>query len=66
MHARNNTDWKKFETALASDKKNSREQMRLILPKSGGSVEVVDIELNKANLRVARESIEGVLEGFSK
>lgn len=66
VHARNNTDWKKFETALASDKKNSRERMRLILPKSGGSVEVVDIELNEANLRVARESIEGVLEGFSK
>jgi 3-dehydroquinate synthase len=65
-HARDNTDWKKFETALKSDKKNSRELIRLILPKSTGSVEVVDIELNEMNLRVARESIEAVLEGFGK
>ena len=66
IHARDNTDWNKFESALATDKKNSRELIRLILPASGGSVEVVDIELNEANLRVARDSMEEVLEGFSK
>jgi 3-dehydroquinate synthase len=66
VEARGNTDWEVFESALASDKKNSREKMRLILPIASESVSVVEFDLNETNLRIARDSIEHVLEGFVK
>ena len=65
VEAKENTDWEKFESALASDKKNSREKLRLILPSNSGTVEVKELDLNKNNLHIARQSIEAVLEGFT-
>ena len=66
VEARENTNWEVFESALASDKKNSREKLRLILPVASEAVSVVEFDLNETNLRIARESIENVLEGFVK
>jgi 3-dehydroquinate synthase len=66
VNARENTDWSVFETALASDKKNTREKLRLVLPSTSESVEIVELDLNENNLRVAREAIESALEGFGK
>lgn len=48
------TDWEHFRSALASDKKNRRGTLRLVIPSAGG-VEFVEAPLDDPSLRQAEQ-----------
>lgn len=57
-----NIDWKIFTNALKNDKKNSKNQLILILPTANNSLERVNFELNEKNLNLASKSLENAIE----
>jgi 3-dehydroquinate synthase len=61
--ASSRTDWSQFREALAADKKNSKDFLRLILPALKGSVEFHDVPLTESELRIAEAALKTALEG---
>lgn len=60
--ATESTDWDAFKAALSSDKKNSSEFLRLILPNSSFELEIIEIPLSDQQLIVATEAIKLALK----
>ena len=56
------TDWEQFKVALSSDKKNSSEFLRLILPNWNSGLELVEIPLTDLQIDVAKEAIQLALK----
>lgn len=56
------TDWEQFRSALRSDKKNSRDTLRLVLPVEPASVRIVELGMNDEELMVAQEALRHALE----
>jgi 3-dehydroquinate synthase len=56
------TDWDAFRLALRSDKKNSREVLRLVLPVGDDSVAITALPLDDAQLTIAQEALRTSLE----
>jgi 3-dehydroquinate synthase len=59
------TDWSVFRDALAADKKNSKEFLRLILPSPEGSVAFHDVPLTDGELQIAETALKTALEGIT-
>jgi 3-dehydroquinate synthase len=56
------TDWDLFRAALRSDKKNSREVLRLVLPTADESVTIHELPLNDEQLTIAQNALRTALE----
>jgi 3-dehydroquinate synthase len=56
------TKWDLFRNSLASDKKNGRETLRLVLPVSGESVGIVDLPMNNDQLTIAQDALRRSLK----
>lgn len=56
------TDGEVFRRALASDKKNSREFIRFVLPGADGVLRIVERPLDEAELRIAEKALRSALE----
>lgn len=56
------TDWDVFNSALVSDKKNSSEFLKLILPNEKSELAIVEIPLNAAEIEIAQNAIKAALE----
>ncbi len=56
------TDWDVFRTSLRSDKKNSRDVLRLVLPDDGESVRIHELPLNPEQLMIAQHALRSALE----
>jgi 3-dehydroquinate synthetase len=63
--ATESTDWDVFRAALGSDKKNSSDQLRLILPNSNSELEIVEIPLLPEQLILATTAIQLALKEIS-
>jgi len=55
------TDWSKFESSLRSDKKNSRENLVLVLPKQPHQLARVEIPFDSGAVALAREVMQSTL-----
>ena len=60
--ALNATDWDQFRSALRSDKKNSRDVLRLVLPAEGESVRITELPMNDEELVIAQDALRHALE----
>lgn len=63
--ATESTDWNVFRAALGSDKKNSSDWLRLILPNSNSELEIVEIPLLPEQLILATRAIQLALKEIS-
>lgn len=56
------TDWALFRSSLRSDKKNSRDVLRLVLPTEPDSVRIHELPLDDAGLTIAQDALRSALE----
>ncbi|WP_298227293.1 3-dehydroquinate synthase family protein [Gryllotalpicola sp.] len=59
------TDWAVFRRALAADKKNAADRLRLVLPTSELSLTVVSLPLDDDQLSIAELSLRSALEDLA-
>lgn len=55
-------DWTQFERAVALDKKGSPEELRFILPESGGGVAIVGVPRNQSSMGQAVEAMRAAID----
>lgn len=57
-----NADWARFRLALSSDKKNSRELLRLVLPSSVDPTAIIERPLNEEELATCEDCVKRAIE----
>lgn len=58
----NVSNWEIFKESLASDKKNSSEFLRLILPRDESELHIVELKMDDFQLKIATNAIQRALE----
>ena len=64
--AQTQIDWDRFKVSLASDKKASRDTIRLVLPAKAEGLQIVEIPRNEMEYAVLQECMFDVLISVGK